>query len=146
MGLLRVEVGVTNPFQPAQQTSLELLVDTGALLSILPEERLRELGIEPRERRVFRLADGRQIEPEVGEARLHYDGYEGISKGVFGHKQDAAVMGVLALETLGLEVDPIKGELRPDTLFLYPANQIPTLSGHDFSRATNREPWRGFNH
>jgi predicted aspartyl protease len=119
MGLLHVEVGLANPFQPGRQTSLQMLVDTGALLSIIPGQRLRELGIEPRERRTFKLADGREIEREVGEARFHYDGYEGISKVVFGQTEDAIVMGVLALETLGLEVDPVRGELRPATLFLF---------------------------
>jgi len=119
MGFLRVEVGLANPFQPDRRTSLELLVDTGALLSVIPAERLRQLGVEPRERRRFKLADGRQIEREVGEAVFHYDGYEGTTKVVFGQEEDAALLGVLALETLGLEVDPVRGELRPATLFLF---------------------------
>lgn len=138
MGLLRVQLGLANPFQPERKISLEVLVDTGALLSIIPAERLRELGVEPRERRTFKLADGREIEREVGEVQFEYDGYEGTSKVVFGQKGDAVVMGVLALETLGLEVDPVRGQLRPATL------RFSLLAGHGFSRAEQAGISRGF--
>ncbi|MFQ5723671.1 MAG: aspartyl protease family protein [Terriglobia bacterium] len=119
MGMLRVEIGLANPLQPAREARVEALVDTGALYSIIPASRLKELGIEPQERQLFRLADGREIEREVGVARFGYNGRMGVSKVVFGEGGDATVLGVVALEELGLEVDPIKGELRPATLFLF---------------------------
>lgn len=123
MGMLRVEIGLTNLLRPHPESRLELLVDTGALYSIIPAARLRELGIEPRERQLFRLADGREIQREVGMARFTYNGREGISKVVFGEEGDASVLGVVALEELGLEVDPVRGELRPATLFLFLADK-----------------------
>ena len=67
----------------------------------------------------FQLADGRRIERPVGEARFFYDGKQGVSKVVFAQPTDATVIGVLALKTLGLEVDPVRRELRPVTLFLH---------------------------
>jgi hypothetical protein len=36
MSLLHVEVGLANPFQPGRQTSLKMLVDTGALRYAFP--------------------------------------------------------------------------------------------------------------
>lgn len=98
---------------------MEVLVDTGALFSFIPADLLSRLGIAPTEQATFQLASGRRIERPVGEARFFYDGKQGVSKAVFAQPTDATVMGVLALESLGLEVDPVHRELRPTTLFLY---------------------------
>lgn len=119
MGAVFAKFGIANPLNPAQETTLELLVDTGALYSVLPGPVLTELGIEPRERKVFRTADGRQIERPVAEALFTYNGERATSRVVFGSEADASVLGVTALEEMGLEVDPTSGTLRPATLFLF---------------------------
>jgi len=119
MGAVYVTFGVTNPRRLDRETPLELLVDTGALYSVLPASVLQELGIEPQERKTFKTADGRRIERAVGEAVFVYNGERGTSKVVFGAEDDATVLGVTALEALGLEVDPTSGTVRPATLFLF---------------------------
>jgi len=121
VGFLRVQVQLANPLDPAREGSLDVVVDTGALFSFAPAEFLSGLGIQPIERATFQLADGRRIERPVGEARFFYNGKQGVSKVAFGEPGDATVMGVLALESLGLEVDPMRRELRPTTLFFYRA-------------------------
>jgi len=43
---------------------------------------------------------------------IRYGEYEGDVEVVFAEDGDAQVLGVTALETLGLEVDPLTGTLR----------------------------------
>jgi hypothetical protein len=42
-----------------------------------------------------------------------------ISRVIFGEDGDAALMGVVALEALGLEVDPIRKQVRRAKMILY---------------------------
>ena len=119
MGLLRVTLRLANPSDSSREASVEVLVDTGAVFSFVPADLLTRLGITPIEQATFQLADSRRIERPVGEARFFYDGKQGVSKVIFAQPTDATVMGVQALESLGLEVDLLRRELRPMTLFLY---------------------------
>lgn len=128
MGTVVVKMLVGNPNNPARRTAVELVVDTGAVYSIIPASTLRELGVQPKARKTFRTADGRTIERVFGDASFVYDGEEGISRVIFGEENDATVLGVHALEALGLQVDPVTGELRPSTLFLFLAKAKPNLT------------------
>ena len=47
MGLTVLEVEVANPASPKDTRKLELLVDSGAIYSVVPTEVLNELGIAP---------------------------------------------------------------------------------------------------
>jgi predicted aspartyl protease len=120
MGFLQVKVLLANPLDARREAGIELMVDTGALYSYLPAGFLSALGIQPFEQVKFRLGDGRIIERPVGEARFIYNDKRGISKVVFAEPGDATVLGVVTLESLGLEVDPVRGELRPITAIFYP--------------------------
>ena len=105
--------------QGETRREVELLGDTGALYSIVPGSVLRELGIQPVQKLEFELANGQPIEREVGEARFHYDGRKAVSPVIFGEEGDAAVLGVVTMESLGLEVDPVRKQIRPTRLILY---------------------------
>ena len=119
MGFTQIKVGLESISSAKVRREVELLVDTGALYSIVPAKVLRELGVEPREKLNFELADGRTIERAVGEARFFYDGRTAVSSIIFGEESDAAVLGVVTLEEMGLEVDPIRHQIRPTRLILY---------------------------
>lgn len=43
---------------------------------------------------------------------IRYEDYEGDVEVVFAEEGDAQVLGVTALEILGLEVDPVTGKLK----------------------------------
>lgn len=120
MGAVVVKVIVANPNVPTRRTELEALVDTGAVYSIFPGSLLREIGIPPLAHKKFRTADGRSVERSMADVLLLYNGEQGATRAVFGDENDAVVLGLHALETLGLEVDPVNRELRPATLFLFP--------------------------
>ena len=72
MGLTRVRAVVANPFEPEKRETLSFLVDSGAAYSVIPEQKLRKLGIEPSGERVFFLANGQPVRRRVGEARITF--------------------------------------------------------------------------
>ena len=118
MGYVRVKVKVRNIQKPKLETELELLADTGAIYTIIPREQLENLKIKPKGKRRFKTADGRTIEREVGAAEVEIKGQSTYSIIVYGEPEDAHVLGITTLEELGLQVDPITGELKPLELLL----------------------------
>jgi predicted aspartyl protease len=119
MGFVNAKVSLEEVRQGGRRREVELLADTGAPYSIVPEALLRELGVEPVQKLEFELANGSAIERNVGEVRFFYDGRKAVSPVVFGEPGDAAVLGVVTMEALGLEVDPIRKQIRPTRLILY---------------------------
>lgn len=112
MGLTYVDVNIRNPLDRKRLKRVRLLVDTGAFNSVVPEELLKAIGISPHRRGSFVLADGATIIRQVGFAMLRINGREAASEVIFGKKKDGLLLGVLALESLGLTVDPRTGKLK----------------------------------
>jgi hypothetical protein len=98
-----------------------MLVDSGAIFSVMPGDELRELGIAPEKTERFSLADGSFVTRDVGIARFQVAGTSGGAPVMFGEPGDAWVLGALSLESLGLILDPFERELRPMRLVLYAA-------------------------
>jgi len=119
MGFVNTKISLEEVRHGGQRREVELLVDTGALYSMVPAALLRELGIQPVDRLEFEMANGQPIERDVGEARFFYDGRKAVSPVIFGEEDDAAVLGVVTLEAMGLEVDPVRKQIRPTRLLLY---------------------------
>lgn len=119
MGFVNIRVKIENILNAGARCEVELLVDTGALYSMVPASSLKELGIEPREVLEFELADGRTVERSVGEARFRLNGRSAVSPVIFAEEGDAAVLGVVTLEAMGLEVDPVRKQVRPTRMILY---------------------------
>jgi len=119
MGFVSTKISLEEVRHGGQRREVELLVDTGALYSMVPAALLRELGIQPVDRLEFEMANGQPIERDVGEARFFYDGRKAVSPVIFGEEGDAAVLGVVTLEAMGLEVDPVRKQIRPTRLLLY---------------------------
>lgn len=119
MGTLIVRVRISNPSDGVPPVEQELIVDTGAHMSVLPHAVLERLGIRPVTRRTFGLADGKaHIEREIGMANFASKEFIVGSPVVFGEESDKALHGALTLEALGLSVDPVRGELKPVELLL----------------------------
>ena len=89
------------------------MVDSGAVYSVIPSETLRRLGIEPHSSRTFILADGSEIRRKMGNATFRIGKNSGTSTVIFGERDDAALLGIVSLEELGLILDPLKRVLRP---------------------------------
>ena len=119
---------------------LEPVVDTGAAFTTVPARLLRELGIEPKGRRRFVLADGRRIFMDYGDARVTIDGEEVITLVVFGEDGGPPLLGAYTLEGLALAVDPEQRRLVPTTMFLCRSG-VPT--GHRASSNCTSTPVLG---
>ncbi|OYW06814.1 MAG: hypothetical protein B7X11_00820, partial [Acidobacteria bacterium 37-65-4] len=68
MGMFKVKARVGNPSDPKRFFEEEFWVDTGALHSFVPENRLEEIGIKPLHTRELVLADGQRERRLLGEA------------------------------------------------------------------------------
>jgi clan AA aspartic protease len=113
MGLTYIKVRITNPANPRKSAEITFLVDSGAAYSVVPAGVLRRIGIKPRTKRTFILADGSKVERKMSHALFRLNGNEGASPVIFGEKEDSTVLGMVSLEALGLILDPLKRELRP---------------------------------
>jgi clan AA aspartic protease len=113
LGLTHIRISVANPRNPRRTRQLSLLVDSGAVYSVVPKTVLSALGVKPHSSKTFTLADGSEIKRDVGDLVFKLDGHQGASPVIFGEKGDSALLGTVSLESLGLLLDPIRRELRP---------------------------------
>ncbi|MDE2746069.1 MAG: clan AA aspartic protease [Chloroflexota bacterium] len=112
MGATHVTVNVSNPGDHNREWSGLFLVDTGATDSLVPRCHLEEIGIEPDGQRVYVLADGSELRLDIAVARLEILGEIVGSTVMFGDDDAEPLLGVTALESLGIEVDPLNQRLR----------------------------------
>ncbi|HYS71075.1 MAG TPA: retroviral-like aspartic protease family protein [Thermoplasmata archaeon] len=110
MGLMEIEIEIMKA-QGGPSRRLRLLVDTGASLSFIPRGVLEALGIQPEDEEPFELGDGRIVERKVGPAVIRYAGKSAGTQVVFAEPGDGLVLGVNALEELGLQLNPRSGRL-----------------------------------
>ena len=113
MGLTVLNVQVANPARPKVAATVEFLVDSGAIYSIVPARVLKKLGIKPIATEEFRLADGSTIKRKKGIAHFKYGDRVGGADVIFGQPGDSELLGALTLEALGLALDPIRRVLKP---------------------------------
>jgi len=118
MGLTIARTTVANVVDGRRTAEVDMTVDSGAIYSVVPSSILRDLGIEAERIDTFWLADGRSVRRRIGHARFALQGCDGISKVIFGRPGDAALLGALTLESLGLSLDPLKRTLRPLKLMI----------------------------
>jgi clan AA aspartic protease len=119
LGLTYVRVNVAAPGSPDRSEEIEFLVDTGAILSVIPRPMLERLGVMPVDRQRVRAFGGEVMERDVGVVLFTYNGASGSVSVIFGEEGDQLILGVTALEVMALRVDPRSGQLeRTDILML----------------------------
>ncbi len=87
------------------------MVDTGASYTIVPADRLKELGVPPIDKITLVLADGRPVEYDMGEAMATINGRTEATLVVFGEENTRPLLGAYTLEGLRLAVDPTNSRL-----------------------------------
>jgi len=98
----------------ARKERVRVLVDTGATYSVLPADLAKRLRITEAPRRLkVRLADGRRKSMRVGTVFVRVLGREAAGTTLIGPPGIDPLLGVEALEALGLAVDPTSRKLKP---------------------------------
>ena len=115
MGMFQVNVTVTNPHDASRAFEEQFWVDTGALYSFVPEDRLQQIGITPLRAREPILADGRRDRRLLGEAVLTVPQLnESLTcPVVFAPPGSLYLLGATALENFGVQADPTTQQLKP---------------------------------
>ncbi len=88
------------------------LVDTGAIDCLLPGSLLQKAGIQPEGSDLYELADGQTLRFSFGWARLRFMDTVAIAKVIFGPEAAEPILGVIALESAGVAVDPMTHTLK----------------------------------
>ncbi|MEM4971328.1 MAG: aspartyl protease family protein [Sulfolobales archaeon] len=97
---------------------VDALVDTGATLTVIPRWLAEKLGLRVTGRVAVVTAGGR-MELERTRIWIELEGREDIVPAVISDIIDKVLIGVTALETLGLQVDPVTGKLKEWPILLY---------------------------
>lgn len=90
----------------------DFLVEPGATDSLAPGGELRKIGFEPVGKTVYELADGTIHEYPFGLAQIELMGEVTAGRVIFGPDDAEPLLGVTALESVGITVDPANRTLK----------------------------------
>ena len=112
MGLTKVTTKITS--LEGKQASFEalFLVDTGATDCMVSADKLREIGVQEQGKMAYELADGTVKEYPFGLAKIEFMGEITAGRVIFGTADAEPILGVTALESVGIMVDPVDKTLK----------------------------------
>jgi len=116
MGVTYIEGQVKGP--SGKQGNVKFLVDSGATYSLLPKTTWEAIGLKPKRRLSFTLADGTTVERSVSEVFIIFPQGEAHTPIILGQEGDEALLGVVTLEILGLVFNPFDRTLHPMRMLL----------------------------
>jgi len=84
-----------------------MLVDSGSEYTWLPEDVLKQIGVQPVKKDLqIQMANGQIITRSVGYAILRVASFETIDEVVFAQKGDMNLLGARTMEGMNVHVDP----------------------------------------
>ena len=107
MGAPHVTVTIRNPAEPERSWDGLFLVDTGATDSLVPRACVEAIGLKPEGQRVYETADGRKVRLDFARAFIEFMGDLTAGRLVIADDVAEPLLGVTALESAGIEVDPV---------------------------------------
>ncbi len=122
MGVTHVTVTIRNPGDPEKSWEGLFLVDTGAIDSLVPEEHLTSIGLKSKGQRTYELVGGSEIKMDFTTGDIEFMGEIVGGTIIFGESGTEPILGVTALESVGIEVDP-----RTQKLKRMPATRLKKL-------------------
>lgn len=123
MGATHVTVTIRNPAEPERTWEGIFLVDTGATDSLVPRPHLEAIGLQPRGQRIYELADGSELRLDITVAEIEFMGEIVGGTIIYGEPDVEPLLGVTALESVGIEIDPLNQRLER-----LPAVRLKSLS------------------
>jgi len=112
MGLIHTTVALKAMGARNGTYEADFLVDTGATDSLAPAAELRKIGVQPVGKTVYELADGRIQEYPFGLVEITFMGEITAGRVIFGPDDAEPLLGVTALESVGITVDPANRTLK----------------------------------
>jgi clan AA aspartic protease len=112
MGLTPVTVRLRNMATPNGGYEADFLLDTGATDSLAPGSELRKIGLQPIGKTVYELANGAVEEYEYGLVEITFMGEVTAGRIIFGPDDAEPLLGVTALESVGITIDPANPTLK----------------------------------
>lgn len=112
MGLTHVTVRLRKLAEPNGVYESDFLVDTGATDSLAPAAGLHQAGIQPIGKTSYELANGEVAEYEFGLAEISFLGEITAGRVIFGPDKIEPILGVTALESVGIIIDPTTRTLK----------------------------------
>ena len=88
------------------------MVDTGAVDCVAPRQHMEAIGLFPMGQRIYGLADGSEVRMDVTGGQIEFMGDVTWGTIVIGANDAEPLLGVTALESVGIEVDPRNQVLR----------------------------------
>lgn len=102
MGATHVTVTIRNPANPQLYYEDLFLVDPGAIDSIAPRDKLEAIGLKPKAKRTYELADGTELVMEITTGDLEFMGEIVGGTIVMAEPGTEPILGVTALESVGM--------------------------------------------
>lgn len=112
MGLTYVTTILRSSRDAEKKYEAQFLVDTGATDCLASEKHLQKAGIETVGKTVYELADGKLVEYQFGLVIIEFMGEITAGRIIFGPDNVEPILGVTALESVGIMVDPINKTLK----------------------------------
>ena len=112
MGATHVTVTIRNPAEPDRAWEGLFLVDTGATDSLVPRPHLEAIGLQPKGRRTYELADGSEVAMDITTGEIEFMGETVGGTILFGADAAEPLLGMTALASVGIEVDPLNQRLK----------------------------------
>ncbi len=111
MGAIRIPV-IVQALRGRRELRADFLVDTGATDCLVPAAALRKIGVRPVGKMNYELADGTAVEYEFGLAQFRFLGELTAGRAIFGPDDAEPLLGLTALESVGITVDPANQTLK----------------------------------
>lgn len=113
MGEIRVKCRL-NKVGEKKGIEIDALVDTGAVMTLLPEDLVDSLGLERNGKVVVSLANDQKVELQVAmPLALAIGDRSMVTDCLVGPPQSEPLIGQLVLERLDLIIDPLKRTITP---------------------------------
>jgi len=112
MGLIHVTVTLKASQKAKKEYEADFLIDTGATDSMAPASELEKAGIVRRGKITYELATGEMIEFDFGIVEIEFMGELTSGRVIFGPDGAEPLLGVTALESVGIVVDPVHRTLK----------------------------------
>jgi clan AA aspartic protease len=112
MGLTKVTTSLSSLVDPTATYEAVFLVDTGATDTMAPADQLDKIGVKREGKMAYELADGTVKEFSYGLVKIEFMGEITAGRVIFGTPECEPLLGVTALESVGIIVDPANKTLK----------------------------------